>query len=276
MVNQVFIQIPYTKPTICVKSNDHVLLEWIFISYIPFSQKKVNDSPDIQLSITIKKRCGIYYLQYNEQKIITEDVNKIMGKVCHLINCLVTTIEPYIGLHCAVLAKNNINYLLVGPTGIGKSTLAMYLSENGYQYYTDDSVLINCNDKTLIPFVKNIHLRETSCEILEKYNIEIDKRNVYLGKETRYCQSRMVNELKQSKNIGIIFLKRDYGGEVSFCALNQKSALENIIANIIFLKDFEKAFVYALKLVSTTPCFELRYRKLDDAKRLLDLIGEEK
>lgn len=53
-------------------------------------------------------------------------------------------------VHCACLARDGLGLLICGPSGVGKSTLAVFLSMAGFSYVTDDCVYVSRSPSGLL------------------------------------------------------------------------------------------------------------------------------
>lgn len=67
-------------------------------------------------------------------------------------------LKEYLFLHSGALAKNNKAVLLPGPSESGKSTLTLGLLNYGYQYLTDEVVVIDLSDVRALPFQRPIYI----------------------------------------------------------------------------------------------------------------------
>jgi len=68
-------------------------------------------------------------------------------------------LKEYLFLHSGAVAKgNNKAVLLPGPSGSGKSTLTLGLLNYGYQYLTDEVVVISLSDLRVLPFQRPIYI----------------------------------------------------------------------------------------------------------------------
>ena len=65
-------------------------------------------------------------------------------------------------LHGGAVAKNGEGSLFLGESGSGKSSLTLAMLERGYQYYTDDLVIIDPKKAELSPFPKPFSLKDPS------------------------------------------------------------------------------------------------------------------
>ena len=81
-------------------------------------------------------------------------------------------LKEYLFLHAGALAKNNKAVLLPGPSESGKSTLTLGLLNYGYQYLTDEVVVINLSDLRVLPFQRPIYIygwQSVASTEVEKY-----------------------------------------------------------------------------------------------------------
>ena len=81
-------------------------------------------------------------------------------------------LKEYLFLHAGALAKNNKAVLLPGPSGSGKSTLTLGLLNYGYQYLTDEVVVIDLSDLRVLPFQRPIYIygwQSVASAEVEKY-----------------------------------------------------------------------------------------------------------
>jgi hypothetical protein len=76
---------------------------------------------------------------------------------------LLYTIEPMIHwedkcfLHCGAVSKDGIAILFPAEGGVGKTSMAMHMVQNGYEYLADDWLIIG-KDGMAYPFPKTIHV----------------------------------------------------------------------------------------------------------------------
>lgn len=67
-------------------------------------------------------------------------------------------LKDYLFLHSGAVAKDNKAVLLAGPSGSGKSTLTLGLLNYGYQYLTDEVVVVGLSDLKVPPFQRPIYV----------------------------------------------------------------------------------------------------------------------
>lgn len=86
--------------------------------------------------------------------------------------------KGFLVLHGAAVAKNDRAYVFLANTHIGKSTMVSFLLKNGFEYITDDRVIIKTSNLSITPFTKPVMLRQGAVELLNGYynlNIPIKK-----------------------------------------------------------------------------------------------------
>lgn len=76
--------------------------------------------------------------------------------------------EKIFALHGAAVGYQGKAYLFLASTTSGKTTLESYLVHAGFDYITDDCILLDRTSFQVYPFQTPIHLREGGLEILKK------------------------------------------------------------------------------------------------------------
>ena len=111
-------------------------------------------------------------------------------------------------LHAGAVSHNGKAYIFVAPTSTGITTLTAYLSLSGFDYVTDDCVLIDMNSFKVYPYHKPIHLREGGMTVLKNYGFEPDM--IYIDEKTiqRYVFTPMNLSSGELDIGGIFFIER--------------------------------------------------------------------
>ena len=81
-------------------------------------------------------------------------------------------------LHSGAVEANGKAQLFLASTGTGKTTLTAYLTQKGYPYINDDSILIDMDTLSVVPEATPIHLRPQSLPVLEKYGCSVNGTEV--------------------------------------------------------------------------------------------------
>jgi len=107
----------------------------------------------------------------NLEKIASSDP---IQEIINIIFENTTSCDGIFALHAGAVSYRGKAIIFVAPTMKGKTTLVSYLIHNGFDYVTDDCVLIDKNEMIVYPFPKPIHLRSGGYEILKKSNLKIE------------------------------------------------------------------------------------------------------
>ena len=86
----------------------------------------------------------------------------------------------YLQLHAATLSFEGQGVLLVGNSGVGKSTLAAGLVSRGWTYLSDEFALIDPDTLRLHPFPKAMCIKAGSFEVIERLNLPLWRRRHYV------------------------------------------------------------------------------------------------
>ena len=86
----------------------------------------------------------------------------------------------YLQLHAATLSFEGQGVLLVGTSGVGKSTLAAGLVSRGWTYLSDEFALIDPDTLRLHPFPKAMCIKAGSFEVIERLNLPLWRRRHYV------------------------------------------------------------------------------------------------
>lgn len=108
-----------------------------------------------------------------------------------------------IGLHAAAVSRNNDCILFPAVSGSGKSTLAAALVASGYQYGTDELVLIKRGTHQPMTAPLGISLKPGSWPVLRQYYPLLESLPVFLrpdGKRVRYLLPQTSSPLPAGDN----------------------------------------------------------------------------
>ena len=182
----------------------------------------------------------------------------------------------YYDLHGAGLTNNGSGYLFLGPSGSGKSSLALNLVKQGWGYASDDALLMkaNQNDVSVLSFRKNFYVdpvlakRFPELERALRNNGQIESEKTFIDLDEVWPR-RFQPQFVPGK---IIFCHVTGGKTSQLQVISKKDALLRLLpqsASVFFNQCFAQKQVGALKrLIEQTDCYTL------DAG--LDLYGESK
>lgn len=160
-----YISRPYHKPNIKIISNCNDVIAMLSLQY----RKYISD-------IECNQYITIQITESNENYIISHDDNEIttdypLDSVIEIIADCTTYYSNILPLHGASVERNGIAYAFLASTTSGKTTLTSYLINNGYNYITDDSILLDKDTKVIYPYNCPISLRKGGLDVLNKCGI---------------------------------------------------------------------------------------------------------
>lgn len=189
----------------------------------------------------------------------------------------------YYDLHGAGLTCNGRGYLFLGPSGSGKSSLALNLVKQGWGYASDDSLLMNANksDISVLSFRKNFYVAPMMAKrypelapALKNHN-QSDSDKCFIDLDEIWP-----NRFRSQFVPGKIFFCHVTGGETSeIRPITKKDALLRLLpqsASVFFNQAFAQKQIVALKrLIEQTDCYALG-AGLDvsnDSKKAVEILS---
>lgn len=102
------------------------------------------------------------------EAFIRPEIENEMSTICSLVSGpLIETMKSagLFYLHAAGLWHNGIGYLISGDGGCGKTTSALNLVRSGFDYVSDDSLLMDAQNSTIrvYPWYRDFHLAPDLC-----------------------------------------------------------------------------------------------------------------
>ena len=87
-----------------------------------------------------------------------------------VINAVVKRNLTHIMLHASALAFGNTGVIFPASSGSGKTTIALALIAQGFQYLSDEVAMIDAEDLTLHPLPRGLAIRENAFHLLQSLN----------------------------------------------------------------------------------------------------------
>lgn len=159
------IDLPY-QSSFEIVTNDQMIITDLEKYYMDYAKTISNQCDRI---ITVNNRANEYEIKFEDKIISTTNPLQIIHNIIFENRKFDNNV---IVLHGAAIEHNKKAVIFLAPTTGGKTTLVSFLSQNGYRYITDDSVIIGINDFLVYPLSLPIHLREGGMEILGQYNVK--------------------------------------------------------------------------------------------------------
>jgi len=181
-------------------------------------------------------------------------------------------------MHCACVARDGHGLLLAGPTGSGKSTLSMALSQSGFGFLADDRTFCSLRDRTLSAYglLTDLKLRKDSIVWFPEARLEN-------GSHPNHSEFRVSPEslglfrVRQCEPRLLIFLERHGPTRCRLAPLKKEEAANRLEAGLM-VESSEVTLVQRrlIALVTELPCFVLQYGGTPQAiaKHLASCLGD--
>ncbi|MCC0014898.1 MAG: hypothetical protein H6881_05240 [Rhodobiaceae bacterium] len=180
-----------------------------------------------------------------------------------VVRCFINAHADLVWIHAGAAASDHGAIVLPGPWGHGKSTLALELCRNGWQFLSDDIVPVDPRTQTAAPFPVTPKIRDGSNRVLSRDQVSaLSRREIEIGKNGVAVEAHPVS----------MFVFPSYR-ESATLSLQPISAgtcvgklLENSLSFPVNSDDVIRAFC---RVVETRPAFELCFSDPAEAARLM-------
>lgn len=177
--------------------------------------------------------------------------------------------ESILALHGAAIGTGEVASLFLGPTGAGKTTLTAYLVSNGFNYITEDCILINYEDKLVNPCPLPLHLRDGGTEVLFVNNVVLKCQYVDYFSMKRYIFMPQNVKTIPTPIGAIFFITRDEKRN-RVCSMKTEDAFISLIKSTITQYPLRTPYIQAFKKISSLPCYRLEYSSFSFVKEMIE------
>jgi Coenzyme PQQ synthesis protein D (PqqD) len=216
---------------------------------------------------------GLVHVFHNKRHVICCDAIELAPAIkAYLTELIVALSPPNVVFHSACLVRGEKSLLISGRPGAGKSTLALRLVEAGFEYSTDDIVLLAPDGRAMgVPFAPAV--KPGAWDIVNQFRPDLKGAIVHRrpdGKRVRYLKP---NRIARSGGISvgwIIFIRRT-GGPTRLKPLGQIEVMRRLMEGSYSPGGrLNLAMCKALKqMVAHAESFELIYSDLADANHAI-------
>lgn len=189
---------------ILVQSDDEELMHAVRCMYQPFISEFAPAQKQLLRLSVYEKDSSVYFECNNIKTEIPKEYALQAMENAVYENTKVD--DEFIALHAAAVARDGKAFIFTGNTGAGKSTLCAFLTANGYEYLSDDIVLIKKSSVRLMPYKNPMSLRPGSVDILTNCGIDTSSfTEVRYGGIHRYIKDVSPETRYTEYNVGGIF-----------------------------------------------------------------------
>ncbi|MFH1824664.1 MAG: hypothetical protein ABH873_05505 [Candidatus Firestonebacteria bacterium] len=223
-----------------------------------------------------------YNISFSIQKEDAEDITYYLDLLEKYLRKMIC--EYFFIFHGSVVTKKNYQLFLIGDPKVGKSTLAINFSENGWRFYADDIVLLKKDDYRCFAFPELIKIRKASISyeqslVLKRLNIKelllkdvIDLSNeefkIYLNYLKRIYSFQNEIVKAKPKKYFFIFLDKMIVKKPSIYKINKFTSIFNIFRNI-YLDSCLGRKKDLVELIFMSKCYSLKKGHPEDTRRLI-------
>ncbi|MCC0006776.1 MAG: glycosyltransferase [Hyphomicrobiaceae bacterium] len=192
-----------------------------------------------------------------------------------VIRALITDQSRGVALHAGAVARNGRVVLVAGASGSGKSSLICWLVENGFEYLTDEIVLLEPNDASVVGMPRAVVVKPGSAELIREMQAFRDARTALGGTHV------MIEPPASSASNGpmpvalIIFPEFSLGEGLSLAGPSAAECGLKLVECNLNARNFrDGGFAALTKLARKAPALSLRYGGFDQLEGTLDtLVG---
>lgn len=231
----------------------------------------------------LEKKAGANcYILYENNKIISETMDAV-----HLLDTLewkITTeilenLKHFIHLHASGLTMNRKAILLVGPSGAGKTSLALSLLLQGWEALSDEVLLIDKEYNKVWPLPRSFHVDLNVLKSLTGITFS-DTDILFMDKsgKRRIDPAKISSDWIATPSIPkwIVFPNYSPMNRNDLILLGETEALSLLLDQTInLLNHGENGLAFLIKLIKSCQCYKLNTGDLHNAASILSSLAEQ-
>ena len=226
--------------------------EWRLRDHSNNVRRKINESGDL-----------VYHLT---DRIVFHIADKVSGKHC---------------LHAAAVSSEGVALVIPANSGAGKSSFTTWLVANGFDYITDELILID-EQNNIDGLGRPIQIKQHGINAIQDLLVKPDA--VYAGKLANAVPinslgGQVSNSAKHSLGL-MVFPQYKKDTELSFEKLSSAEAGMCLMANHVNARNLAgHGFTAMMSLIRATSCYSLEYGGFsslprDFSSRLRELLSK--
>ena len=266
-----YLRRPFHSPDYEIISDCNKLIETLQMQYGSYlSGVKCGNPYSISITETGKSD-GEYIFEHGVKKSVTDAPLRVLDDILFDMTKYDDNIIP---LHGASVEYNGYAYVFLAPTTSGKTTLTAYLISGGFNYITEDGILIDKKTFGVYPYPCPVHIRSGGFEVLKNHGIAIPNiKHLETHSGTRYIYNPD-NCVKTLTPLGMIFFITR--SETENNVINM-TVSENIISLMkSAIADYRPSgeHIRLMTALAKNKCRRLIYRDMDYVKDIIMKGGE--
>lgn len=182
-------------------------------------------------------------------------------------------------IHAAAACRGGRTLLMPGTTGAGKSSLSVWLMQNGFEYLTDELVYIGAGADTIRGFMRPLNIKARAREaVSRRFDLDANPDAVLVCPQAMLLSPEQVGAVAASdtQTLGaILFPRYESDARLSIRRLSPAQAGLRLMSCLINARNLDAhGFPEATRIARRVPAHELVYGSYDQLDAALgDLQG---
>lgn len=229
-----------------------------------------------------RKKTARSYLSYEDGNLIhqTQSIEDALDYLeWRITTRILQNLKQFIQIHAAGVERGGKALLLVGPSGSGKSSLALCLLRRGWKCMSDEVVLLDAGCGSVLPFPRSFHADFSAMKIFhdlvaKQGDTAFRDSSGKMRLDPSFALEDWVAEPSPPGWIVFPDYQPGHSGEIE--PVGETEALSLMLSQAINLAEHGKRGLDALmELVRSLQCFRLTTGDLNVATSLLTGVTEQ-
>ncbi len=251
---------------ITVRAKSDATKQLVEVALAGMRPESIGKAQGIKLTVTGEE--GDWHLRDHHSDIQRKLANP-GDLIYHLTDRIVFHIADKVSekhcLHAAAVSYKSRALVIPANSGAGKSSFTTWLVANGFDYITDELILID-NDLTIDGLGRPIQIKAHGIDAVQSQLNSID--GIYKGKLANAVPVSSlggeVSELAEHPLGLLVFPQYKKDLEYSFTKLSSADAGMRLMANHVNARNLEgHGFKAMMQMIRNTPCYSLDYGGFD-------------
>jgi len=226
------------------------------------------------LSLSTRAEGDLVRIQAGRTEIGLYDLHGIVPALKAQLTADILAHADYsIAIHAASLTRHRRMLLLCGEPGVGKTTLALMLTHNGFGYAGDDIAFLSHSGRVRgVPFAASV--KSGAWRLLSDIRRDLETLQIFRrcdNQDVRYVPP-VTRPVIEALPLGwMVLLRRQPRGAAVLTRMDRLAAMRTILAEATTPDRRLSAAAFGLltEALAEAECFILTYADLDDAVRAL-------
>lgn len=180
-------------------------------------------------------------------------------------------LNHYYQIHSGGVVKEGRAVIFAGTSGTGKTTLSLALLLKGFKILSDDVNLIDHDLMTIIPYPRNLILKEGTEDLLPGIARFKNSASPYFRREKKiwYLDPSSIGDKWETEGVKlgqVIILERTNSRQTDIAPMGKVESVMAFMKNVMNIDQFgEKGIRFLVELLSNVPVYRLSGNNLRKA-----------